>query len=1604
MTSLQSLWALVNQLGLEPTALLSKASENAFLHLGGKATAAAGKRAGGAAKAILSYWSKTVEASFPAYLEDRLVELGAQERPAVVEAAFAEWVASRTTESSELSRLLFRLIYLQALISHCTDLPILAENRLNLDDVWVPQSFRHASSESFRKHQGDQRIFSSLGDALSAGSTPLVLLGDSGAGKSTQLRKLVLDVSRRQLEMTDFEGLIAEPLPVYVQAKTLAGEIGDLTTTVSQAISRELDKRLPFPLPERFLDSRQPGAPSSLLLVIDGLDEIASELRDNLVSSISRHGDRLSILLGSRSPLPQQGIAHIEIQEPTSEQSDALMQKLTAELDEPRDVWTELPRNPLILTLAALLPNQAIASRATLYREFLIDRMSRNPEAIHGDLPAGLRLLEACALADTGLGANLEYLTADFLPLQLVGLARSRSAKRLLIATGAIREAGDQLAFLHESFRSFLKAEALAREHQPSPAPWGKVSPFREGWEVLGFMLEIWRRDGEEVAPALEGLLAFGEAGLRLVGQIASRDVGLPVRVIEAIAAKWMHGDDDDWSPGYMDGPVQQLGLLARHYECARAALRRIARDNWTFSHDSAYAARELARAGLREESQELLIALSRKENILWDDRVLAIDLLTEIGSTNEARICGLELASEWPVDTSDPYIAWTHLASALHKLDEKRVAARMLDKIEAEVDSQFGLEFLAGTYAELGKPRKAKAVALRAFHARDWIKSLSRGSEHDATSLANLLHQVGATREAESIRSHLDQVERTPANDLAAMARDRGKRGHRRQEASLELLKRQPKAGIAALEVLLNDPGVESYYRFSEVDRLLDSPARHMTIEALRRIAADEPWHRIDCGYALVKAGEPEEGCALLRKVAFEPGEEPDDRVRALERLAQSGRVDLAIATFRRLLHSGSLDPAHLREIEAALAYTAGWVEFLDACEDILAADDPRLRIEALAVLARASRISRGTKRALNLLGHIARNRELDPEIRARALRELENTDGDATDLAINITEDAAESMEAGLAAMEFLRRRDSFYAVDCGHDVVWDKKLSADQFIEAARRFLSMIPATTEDRDEDEDGLGYWGRGVGDAMQEKLLRIAADPHQPIERRLAAAGVIDRDRSWREKAFRPALDAICGDESLSLRERLPAIHDLLVDEPAQYTRWKDLFWSDQISRIEAAYVCLTTELDMRDVAAEFFHAALEQEDDLHLRVRIWKELVQLVEVTFAGNEAAKALRELIQTKEHRLDSQLVTDLLSLSKIGLQQGDYKNLVAEIAASERLDAYGFSAATRELIEVDLESLALDLTTRRKMALKSSVTRECIYERLAMVRAEASLGRLQEAIESLNALCVDPKLKITDRVLACRILSQLGRTGDANRHLGKLADRARSFGDRLAVANGASAQHDWALARRVLLASQDMPQSSSEQCQFASALAAAGLTGRAMTALKSVNTGTHEFLWEGGLDLLLEQNGPRRAAAICRTYLESGELDVADCIEAFGKLGDAGDKTTARQLLVRLVKGGSCLAPEQADVATALYRLGFEAEANSIFFDLAEQRNLSPNSILWIADAMLGCGLGSTAASMLASINEAMLDADERDEIGRIKEEIRLATCERKSRIN
>ncbi|WP_323990646.1 hypothetical protein [Nguyenibacter sp. L1] len=1599
MISIQSLWALANQLGFDPAVLLTKTGERVITHAGGKVATAVGQRVAGSVHAVLSHWTKRINDSFPEYLRERLDEIDEERRPAIIEAAFVEWVQTHTNEAVELSRLLFRIVYLRALIDYCSDLPVVGgtESRLRLDDVWVPQAFRVVRPDQPQQRHADDLRFESLVEAVAACGAPFVLIGDSGAGKSTQLRKLVLDQARRQLETTDFDQLLAEPLPVYIRAETIARERVDLTTAITLAVSREMAVRLPFGVPTDFFDSRQPGAPRSLFTVVDGLDEISPESRDDLIAKIKSHGAAFNITLASRSALSQPGFAYVEIEEPTQEQAAALISRLTSGAYRHESIGLEdLPRNPLILTLSALMRRQKISSRAALYREFVIDRLGRSQELLLREAQIGFKLLEACANLESDLAGHAERLTAELglLPKGLIGLARNRNAKALLVSTGIVRQDGERLTFIHESFRSYLRSEALARVHQPQIAPWRSISPFREGWEIIAFAIEIWRRDGQDTTSALEDLLAFGEPGLRLIAQLASRDPGLPTKVIDLAVDKWMHGSEDAWDPGHIDGPIQQLTLMAFHYRSARASLRKVAQDDWTYFEDAAYAAQGLAKAGLQSEARAFLMSLSRKAGAYCGSRVLAVEILINIGAEMEARACADELAAEWGSKPPDMDLSWMSLAEAFHKLGRKQAAIDILNRLDRELSGELDLSILAETYLAIGKPRKAKAAARRAFNTMKWSLMAKRGYDYDAAQIAALLDRVGASREASFVRNGLKKLENQASEALRAEATDCRRSATDRLGSALELLERHDDFGHTALEALLSDPGAPRDKRFSTVSYLLASSLREAVISTLKRVAIDEPWFRVSCGTALVLGGEPEKGCAILSRVAFEPAESTGERVEAIMQLAQSGRIDLAIAAFRRLRYSGDLNNRCLDPIANTFAHTSAWPEFLDHCGELLSSDNRALQIAVLNTLVRAKRVETDSTRAENLLRHIILDRELPPDLRIKAARQLDEMErGTALDLVFDITTSPDETMEAGIEAMQFLHYHDEFLAMDGGHDVVWDKKLSPDQFIEAAHAFLAMMRHSRDSTYEPLAGGNYG------AMVEALQEIAADAAQPIERRFAAARLKDQnDASDRlHDPFWPGVDAICQDEATPIRLRWPAIRYALRKDPTRIERWRTVLDSGELGHLEAAYVYLAA--DWRDAAAERFHLALAEEAGLHIRVRIWKELVLLVEGPLAGREAATALSEALNSGQvNDLELELLEDLLLLSKAVLPTEEFIDLAKAVASQKGLSAYDITSVARTLVEYGAITIVRAIVGARKISLQKRLRTDdaALYELAHLHRLQAELGERDDAAKTLNDICSNTQLGISQRAFVCRILSELGRTGDARARLLRLSTRATTCADQLAIGRVAIDIHDWSLARRIFLAvAKSALAIPRERVNCVKGLAKVGLKENARGLLSSVDLIAQDLVWPDGIEALAACGQANRAIAICREYIERAEICTLDKMEALGSLGDTVSKEVARKLIVLLVSERGCDASACARGAELLHTFGFEAEARSILFTLATQPIPDVYDALWIADACLLCDLPFAADGILQSINSEVLDSELRQRYVELRSQVRIA---------
>ncbi len=217
----------------------------------------------------------------------------------------------------------------------------------------------------------------------------------------------------------------------------------------------------------------------------------------------------------------------------------------------------------------------------------------------------------------------------------------------------------------------------------------------------------------------------------------------------------------------------------------------------------------------------------------------------------------------------------------------------------------------------------------------------------------------------------------------------------------------------------------------------------------------------------------------------------------------------------------------------------------------------------------------------------------------------------------------------------------------------------------------------------------LGYerLAEGICEAVVEALHEIAADMTQPIERRFAAARLKDLNdpRHRLHDPFWSGVDAICQDETTPIRLRWPAIRYAVRKDPIRIDRWRPELDGDEFGHLEAAYVYLAAQL--RNAAVGCFHRALAEETDLRVRVRIWKELVLLGEGAFAGCEAARTLSDVLSSDQvETVDSELLEDLLLLSRVALPVDEFIELAKTATGHPGLNAYEIRPAATTLVRM------------------------------------------------------------------------------------------------------------------------------------------------------------------------------------------------------------------------------------------------------------------------------------------------------------------------------
>jgi len=1589
MSPADTVFRLISFLGLSPDHFVADTVKWA----GAKALSVAGDAAvGGLGSLVKGLSSRLRSASRDKGLREALAKVPDQaERQRLLAEHVHAWLSRNPDEAAYMEAVLLRVVYLRALEAACLDLPGvgLIDGVGEFSDVVVPQRVRLAAGQTAQDGEPQRRrsadllpVHADIASALDAtGGRRVLLVGEAGAGKSMQLRKFVLDRVRAALVFETRAQFLEGTLPVFVSAKDLAARDGapaagaDMASMLVQAINRSLGLKLPFPVPAHFLDPRHAVAPRSVLVVVDDLDEVGPDERNRLAGDLSRQeAAALAFMIGTRplsgaERLRWDGYQEWEVLGLDEAQTAQLVRNLSGRPQAlPAALAPGVRRNPLLATLAVVTDKlQASPSIATLYQEFVYHMLRKARAQARLGLEADRAVALLGAYAEGRQAARGHAAAGGLFSSDDAGLMRERRLDDLLLATGLVARRADRLEFLHESFREYFHAQRLADAHAPdAPRVWEAVSPFVHGWRTVVLVCLIWDRDGRDVAPALGELFAFGVAGFHALSEIAGGIDRFPAGLADRLVARWMWRDEY-WEAGLLNGPVQALGRMAARHAQARAVLERIAGDAWTYFDDAAYAAQELAQAGAPARARELLVLLaedSSDESI----RELAAELLLEIGCRDESSRVAMDLAKAFRRSPPDLVLTLMRLAKLLHRLGATQQALRMLKGVRDEADSELDMTYLAETYVELGRKALARPLARRVFQAGKWLDDMRRNYRSSAMDLASLLSGCGADKEAAEVYRRLRLPQDADLAGLRQMARARNEPADVRCSAIRELVDRAELADAGdALEGLVLDKAVDISERLDALSMFQTIPnGRQHAIALLGRILEDEPWHGGKCGLALVRLGDLATGYAALQRVASEPALSARDRMRAIESLATSGRLDQALSACRRLfLHPHCLSGFEVEHLAEVFLFTPQRRDYLDLCRGLLSAPDPGVR---LAVIDLLHKLDPSDPALAKGLGKILSDRLASPSARMSAASTLEEIEGGGlvSELYYGIAAHPDESVDAGMEAMQRLSwMGDDFGALDGGRDVVWDKKLGPDEFIEAAWRYLRLYPP--------EHKAWQSFAGVRRAIEAELADIASDASAPPERRLVAAGLDGRYldepdiRRLREPDW-TAVRAIADDAGSPSDLRLAAIAVLLADDPGLRSRYESVVRAGDMPSAEAAGMLAAA--GHQDEALARLRDAFSCEPDAAARISILTELAGLGDAAFAARQAGELLAGLLRSSvddRGGWSGERVREALRLMQPHVQAPALAALCRNLVDADVL--YDFEAAIpgKVLSRLEGPQAAIDALWRRYRRKQGRGA----WHRLHLLETIHGLGDADGALAELEAVAGKRASGFELRREACLVLGRLSSARRAAELLLELC-AGKVSGDQLLEATDAAMElHRFHLARRFFRRACEATAGPDDDFTLAARSLRLGMPRIAQAQLARIGDPAQASLETQAeiISLYLELGRIDEAYALADAHLrrarsEGGDLfSVLDVLDGFP--GYAQDRTF--DLLRRHLDPGDGF-DVKLRAAELMGALSHGAQARTLLFQIVDglDAETSADDLLWLAGCLDEADLPISAA--------------------------------------
>lgn len=169
-------------------------------------------------------------------------------------------------------------VYMEAVSRSCREIPSVGTKSIFLDEIYVKQNVSHAVNGSIT---ADTEIVP-INDAILK-FQKIIIIGNAGMGKSTLLRHITSQIAEKRF----YEKSI---LPILISAKGLAERKTSFERALREQIEVELEKRLPYELPNGFLNDWQRKAGGRWLISLDGVDEIRDPYqKKEFISNLSEY-------------------------------------------------------------------------------------------------------------------------------------------------------------------------------------------------------------------------------------------------------------------------------------------------------------------------------------------------------------------------------------------------------------------------------------------------------------------------------------------------------------------------------------------------------------------------------------------------------------------------------------------------------------------------------------------------------------------------------------------------------------------------------------------------------------------------------------------------------------------------------------------------------------------------------------------------------------------------------------------------------------------------------------------------------------------------------------------------------------------------------------------------------------------------------------------------------------------------------------------------------------------------------------------------------------------------------------------------------------------